>query len=166
MWWRHLLAFGVTTTAPHTLRSYDRVTISGVNGIAQANGQFTIQVLDSTSFEVVGVSATGTYVSSGNWFMHRVYFVAIGPTSNRGANYGRELWTSDGTSVGTRMVRDINTAIDVNNPATDVVHRPRRSLWQMMETSTLLRRVRSEIASCGEPNRLPTATLTQNWSRI
>jgi ELWxxDGT repeat protein len=58
----------------------------------------------------------------------RVFFVAVGPTPTRGANFGRELWTSDGTTANTVIVRDINTAIDPDNAATDVGSAPQSLL--------------------------------------
>jgi hypothetical protein len=58
----------VTTSANHTLRNNDRVSISGVGGMTELNGNnYEISVLTDTTFELKGIDSTGygSYTSGG-----------------------------------------------------------------------------------------------------
>lgn len=55
----------ITTTAPHTLTTGQTVTISGVGGNTNANGTFTVTVLNNTQFTLNGTTGNGAYTSGG-----------------------------------------------------------------------------------------------------
>ena len=58
----------IYTTLPHNLANGTLVTITGVNGNTNANGQFTITVTGSNSFTLNGTPAptgNGTYIGGG-----------------------------------------------------------------------------------------------------
>jgi len=55
----------VTTTAPHALTTGQTVTISGVTGNTNANGTFTITVLNNTQFTLNGTTGNGAYAGGG-----------------------------------------------------------------------------------------------------
>lgn len=55
----------VTTTAPHILTTGQIVTISGVTGNTNANGTFTITVLNDTQFTLNGTTGNGAYGGGG-----------------------------------------------------------------------------------------------------
>lgn len=74
-------AIRITTTA-NNLQTGNRVTISGVGGVANANGNFAITRVSSTTFDLVGSTFSGAYTSGG--------------TISRNVHY---LWISGG--VGT-----------------------------------------------------------------
>lgn len=58
----------ITTGAPHLLHSYDQVVISGVVGVAGANGTFFVtSVPSSTTFTITPSSVVGAYVSGGTF---------------------------------------------------------------------------------------------------
>ena len=68
--------FEVQTTAPTSLTTGNPVLISGVTGdgqITNANGSFTVTVIDSTHFTLNGIAYAGSYVSGGT--------VSTGPTT-------------------------------------------------------------------------------------
>ena len=53
----------------HGLTTGDKVTVSGVLGNTAANGQWTIIVINSTTFSLTGSTGNGTYTSGGSWFV-------------------------------------------------------------------------------------------------
>lgn len=55
----------ITTSVPNNFSNGQQVFISGVNGNTAANGTFTISVVDTTHFNLVGSSGSGTYTSGG-----------------------------------------------------------------------------------------------------
>lgn len=55
----------ITTTAPHILTTGQTVTISGVTGNTNANGTFTITVLNNTQFTLNGTTGNGAYGGGG-----------------------------------------------------------------------------------------------------
>lgn len=58
----------ITTAAPHLLHSYDQVTISGVTGIAGANGTFFVNSVPSaTTFLITPSSVAGAYTGGGTF---------------------------------------------------------------------------------------------------
>ena len=57
----------ITTTSTAGLSSGETVTVSGVNGNTNANGTFTITVIDNTHFALVGSSGISAYTSGGAW---------------------------------------------------------------------------------------------------
>lgn len=81
---------GVTTLAPHGLSTGDKVSISGVVGMEQINGQIsTITVTGANSFDLDTVDSTlyGTYVSGGLFFLVPVQFqLNFTPTSQKDVN--------------------------------------------------------------------------------
>ena len=55
----------VTTTTGHSLSSNNGVTIAGVLGTTEANGDWVITVIDSTNFDLLNSTFTNAYVSGG-----------------------------------------------------------------------------------------------------
>ncbi len=55
----------ITTTAPHALVTGQTVTIAGVTGNTNANGNFTITVLNNTQFTLDGTTGNGAYGGGG-----------------------------------------------------------------------------------------------------
>ena len=43
------------------------MTVSGVLGNTAANGTFSINVVDANSFQLLGTTGNGNYISGGNW---------------------------------------------------------------------------------------------------
>lgn len=73
----------VTTSAAHNLITGSRVSISGVSGMTQLNGNdYTVAVLSSTTFSLDSTdsSAYGTYTSGGTWAATGLYYFSITPT--------------------------------------------------------------------------------------
>ncbi|MDB5391564.1 MAG: hypothetical protein JWM11_7210, partial [Planctomycetaceae bacterium] len=57
----------ITTGSTGQLQNGQTVTISGVTGNTAANGTFTVANKTGTTFELVGTTGNGAYVSGGNW---------------------------------------------------------------------------------------------------
>jgi hypothetical protein len=57
----------ITAGSTASLHTGDQVVINGVQGNANANGTFTITVLDATTFSLNGSHGNGNYTSGGNW---------------------------------------------------------------------------------------------------
>lgn len=57
----------ITTAANHGLKNQDQVTISDVEGNTAANGQFLVNVLSATTFELVGSTGNAAYTTGGSW---------------------------------------------------------------------------------------------------
>lgn len=55
----------ITTSIPNNFSNGQQVFISGVNGNTNANGLFTIAVIDTTHFNLVGSTGNGTYTNGG-----------------------------------------------------------------------------------------------------
>jgi len=56
------------TSATHGFTTGDHVTIAGVGGVTAANGDWTITVISSTEFDLVGSTFAGVYTSGGTVF--------------------------------------------------------------------------------------------------
>jgi hypothetical protein len=56
----------VTTVGKHYLVTGETVTIAGVLGAINANGTFTVTVIDDFNFDLDGVEGSGTYTSGGS----------------------------------------------------------------------------------------------------
>jgi hypothetical protein len=54
-----------TAPTPHGLHNFDQVTITGVNGIPDANGTYFVTVIDATTFAIVPPSTAGAYIGGG-----------------------------------------------------------------------------------------------------
>ncbi len=59
----------VTTDSTANLADGDWVTISGVVGTTAANGLFEVSHVTANSFQLVGATSNGAYVSGGSWSM-------------------------------------------------------------------------------------------------
>lgn len=57
------------TVAGHGLSTGDKVTVSGVLGNTAANGQWTVTVINSTTFSLSGSTGNGAYTTGGTWFV-------------------------------------------------------------------------------------------------
>jgi hypothetical protein len=55
----------ITTAAPHTWETDDRVTLQDVGGAVELNAAWPIAVVDATSFDLVGASLTHAWTSGG-----------------------------------------------------------------------------------------------------
>ena len=63
----------VTITSPgHGLLGGERVDVQGIQGIPDANGTFTVNVVDDDNFELVGTDAVGAYLGGGTWRLLQV----------------------------------------------------------------------------------------------
>ena len=58
-------AIRITTTAAHTLASYNGVTIASIVGTTEANSNWIITVIDATNFDLIGSTFTNAYTSGG-----------------------------------------------------------------------------------------------------
>lgn len=56
----------VTTSTSHLFSGFDVVIISGVTGTIEANGTWSITVIDATHFDLVASTFTNAYVSGGS----------------------------------------------------------------------------------------------------
>jgi len=93
------------TSANHNLSDDARVTISGVVGMTQLNGNtYTVTVTGANTFTIgVDSSAFGAYVSGGTWVALNEQNLTIKPGSvvlNDGTNNYTEPATPNGTLVG------------------------------------------------------------------
>ncbi len=61
----------VITSPSHGLTTGERVNISGVTGNTAANGDWTITVIDASSFSLNGSTGNGDYISGGTWQTRR-----------------------------------------------------------------------------------------------
>lgn len=75
----------VYTDSTVGLTNGDSVSISGVLGTTAANGVFTVSNVTANSFQLVGATSNGAYVSGGAWSM------AITGASNPGAGPGNPI---------------------------------------------------------------------------
>lgn len=55
----------ITTSAAHNLADGDAVTVASVGGNTNANGNFKVKVLTSTTFQLVGSAGNAAYTSGG-----------------------------------------------------------------------------------------------------
>jgi len=55
----------VTTTAAHSLSTYNGITIASVTGTTEANGDWVITVIDATNFDLIGSTFTNAYTAGG-----------------------------------------------------------------------------------------------------
>jgi hypothetical protein len=93
------------TSANHGLASGTRVTISGVLTNTNANGTFTITVIDANTFSLNGVAGNGAYGGGGLWHVAGLYNVAIACLGANGYLAGTTyaaVWyaTVNGAGVG------------------------------------------------------------------
>ncbi len=81
----------VITSANHGLTTGQRVTITGVGGNTNANGTWTITVIDANTFSLNGSTGNSAYTSGGTWNTTGVYSFAITPSTiggyAQGTNY-------------------------------------------------------------------------------
>jgi hypothetical protein len=75
----------VITSAGHGLLTGMRVTVSGVLGNTNANGSWTVTVIDANTFSLQGSTGNGTYTGGGLW--HRVGLYKWSKTLNVGDGY-------------------------------------------------------------------------------
>jgi hypothetical protein len=73
----------VIESAKHGLRNGEQVTVFGVAGNTNANGRFSIKVVDTDHFSLDGSQGNGNYMGGGSWSL-RVSALAYG--GNRGGN--------------------------------------------------------------------------------
>lgn len=57
----------ITTDAAHTMQTGVSVTIASVGGTTEANGTWTVTVIDATNFDLQGSSFANAYTSGGTW---------------------------------------------------------------------------------------------------
>lgn len=57
--------FRITTSGAHSRSTGDRVTLASIGGTPNANGNWTITVINSTTFDLQGSTFAGTYTSGG-----------------------------------------------------------------------------------------------------
>jgi Bacterial Ig-like domain (group 3)/Putative Ig domain len=72
----------VVTSPNNGLVTGDSVTIGGVNGNTNANGTFTITVLNANQFELNGTTGNAAYTSGGTWVDNSSNSSYIEPTYN------------------------------------------------------------------------------------
>lgn len=78
----------VITSANHGLTSGQKVTISGVGGNTNANGTFTITVIDANSFSLDGSTGNAGYTSGGTWETTGLYSKSLTPSLVGGYSAG------------------------------------------------------------------------------
>jgi hypothetical protein len=64
----------VITAAAHGLSSYDVVSITGVLGNTEANGIYAVNVLTSSTFELIGSAGNAAYTSGGSVSKSGLYY--------------------------------------------------------------------------------------------
>jgi hypothetical protein len=70
----------------HGLISGDRITVSAVGGVTNANGEWIVNVTDPTFFDLVGSTFAGSYTSGGTFALHRtIPFGIVGSSPGRSA---------------------------------------------------------------------------------
>lgn len=93
----------ITTTTAHGLTTGDGVTISGVVGTTEANAQWAVTVITTTTFDLVASTFTNAYVSGGTFTIDRTV-ASITPTANVGGHFETNIthssilvnWVVDG----------------------------------------------------------------------
>lgn len=78
----------VVTSSNHGLTTGQQVTITGVTGNTNANGTFTVTVVDGSHFSLNGSSGNAAYVSGGTWNTTGLYTVGIGALGAQGYSAG------------------------------------------------------------------------------
>lgn len=108
----------ITTAVPHLYESGDKVNITPISGVPNATGQWIVIVTSSTSFDLVGSTFAGAYVSGGTCIRYfggmLAQTIAIGPSF---ANYNlREF--ADGT------LRIRNASIEIFGTGASIIIDP------------------------------------------
>ena len=70
-------AIRITTSAAHGYSTGDHVTIAGVGGTTEANGDWTITVVSTTTFDLDGSTFANTFSSNGTVFETEVVHVYL-----------------------------------------------------------------------------------------
>lgn len=72
------------TSASHGLLTGDRITITGVGGVSNANGTFLITKITDDTFDLQGSTFAGTYTSGGTWNTTGRYKWTVAATAGNG----------------------------------------------------------------------------------
>lgn len=73
----------------HGLQTGDRVKIAGVTGTTEANGTWTVSVVDSSHFDLVGSTFSNAYVSGGSWHVLGLYYAQVSIATGSGYAKGK-----------------------------------------------------------------------------
>lgn len=68
----------VITSANHRLTTGDQIIVSGVGGNSNANGTWTVTVIDQDTFSLDGSSGNAAYTSGGTWTRNEVFVAYAG----------------------------------------------------------------------------------------
>lgn len=81
----------ITTSAAHNLKDGMRVTISGVGGMTELNGNtYTVTVLTTTTFSLgTNTSSYTTYTSGGSFWVTGLYYYSLSLTLANGFLQGK-----------------------------------------------------------------------------
>jgi len=77
------------TSAGHGLETGDYITITGVGGVTAANNTWTITKINSSTFDLVGSSFSGSYISGGEWQVTGLYYAQHALTTANGYEKGK-----------------------------------------------------------------------------
>lgn len=111
------------TSAGHGLTTGNVVAVTGITGTTEANGTWTVTVISSSTFDLVGSAFVSTYISGGYFGLaadHSYTFKIPYPSSmlrflaqNREERFGYSLEgqyiLTDETTIKVRFIRDITT---------------------------------------------------------
>lgn len=102
------------TAATHTFATGDKVAVYGVGGVTNANGAWTVTVIDANTLDLQGSTFAGSYTSGGtvtNRPMMTAFRGMVSPTLARGgltgtAAAGDDLDCFTAENVGTQQATD------------------------------------------------------------
>ena len=77
------------TDAGHGLQTGDRIKIANVGGTTEANSTWTVTVISSSTFDLVGSTFSNAYTSGGDWHVLGLYYAQHSITTGTGYEKGK-----------------------------------------------------------------------------
>jgi Ubiquitin-activating enzyme E1 FCCH domain len=99
----------VVTSAGHGLSTGTQVTIAGVTGNTNANGNFVVTVVDSNTFSLNGSTGNSAYVSGGTWHVSGLYEFTLTPSGANGFVQGTTYSVLVTSTVSATVVADLHS---------------------------------------------------------
>ena len=105
-------AIRLVTTTPHGCTSGDRVTVGNVGGISAATGRWEVNVINSTTIDLVGSTWSGTYTSGGSVITIEILIAGV-PASDAITNLN--VYTSTSKDVTWSSTSSLSVTNATNN---------------------------------------------------
>ena len=77
------------TDAGHGLQTGDRIKIANVAGTTEANATWTVTVISSSTFDLVGSTFSSAYTSGGDWHVLGLYYAQHSISTASGYEKGK-----------------------------------------------------------------------------